>query len=350
MKKINLLIIGMGRASRQLSEYLVSKPWFHLAGVVDIDPEAQANACTYFKREDVPWYPDLDKALGETSADAVIINTHAWLHYEHAQKCLDAGLHVIVAKPFTHSFESALKLVDKAAKKSLKLCVAQQARYTRHFRSLNQFVQGNELGRISTASYINRVVRPDAGNLGDVPEPVLSELSSHHFDTILTSFEGSDPEWVMCHAYKAPWSPYEGHCMVDAMFAFEGGIQLLYHAGFSHDESKYEFHLQGEAGFLNCRGKHFIGAETEYIIGSNGKDPCGIDLEKRQPSDPAWSVFLDQWHRYLVGDEEPPFAGRGNLKIMAMIDAAIESSAKGERVALKDNSRYHQAFTPSTIS
>ena len=119
MKKLELLIIGMGRASRQLSPFLVSKPWFHLAGVVDIDPEAQANACSYFNRESVPWYSDLDKTLGELSVDAVIINTHAWLHYEHAQKCLDAGLHVVVAKPFTHSYESASELVKLASDKSL---------------------------------------------------------------------------------------------------------------------------------------------------------------------------------------------------------------------------------------
>ena len=344
MKKIHILLVGMGRASRQMSPYLTSKPWFSLAGVVDVDPHAVENAKRYFNREEIPFFPDLETALAEVSADAAIINTHAWLHFEHAEKCLNAGLDVIAAKPFTHSFDSASALVELAAGRSLKLCVGQQGRYDRQFRSLRGFLNDGKLGRVNTASYVNRVPRPAVGNLGETAEPVLFELSSHHFDTILSTFDGCDPEWVMCNSYKTAWSPYKGHCMVDAIIAFEGGINLLYHTGFTHHDPKYEFHLQGEKGFLSCRGRHFNAADIRYTFGSQDNDAAPIDIESGYPIGNAWDIMLEKWHRYLTKDEGTPFVGSSNLKIMAMIDAAVESSAKGARVEIKNNKRYAKVF------
>ena len=64
----------------------------------------------------------------------------------------------------------------------------------------------------------------------------------------------------------------------------------------------------------------------------------------RMPPVNPWEPFLDTWHKYVTNGGEPPFSGRNNLKIFALLSAAIESTDRGESAAVADNPRYAVAF------
>jgi predicted dehydrogenase len=72
-------------------------------------------------------------------------------------------------------------------------------------------------------------------------------------------------------------------------------------------------------------------------------------LDAGQPAVSPWAPFFDHWHHYLVhgalaDGSEPPFTGRSNLKVFALLSAGIESIESGRPVEVAGNPRYAAAF------
>jgi len=67
------------------------------------------------------WNPvyDLDTALGQNVYDAAIICTPNHLHIPYAQKAVDAGLHIFVEKPLSHTMEGVDNLIAYQNQKGL---------------------------------------------------------------------------------------------------------------------------------------------------------------------------------------------------------------------------------------
>ncbi len=110
-------------------------------------------------------FGDYDRALEECDCDAVVLLTPAHLHHEHVRLALQAGRHVLVEKPFTHSHREAVALVQLAKQKRLKLAVDQNLRYLPLIRTLRTAIASRELGAVGYVSLINNRYRPDPRNL-----------------------------------------------------------------------------------------------------------------------------------------------------------------------------------------
>lgn len=66
---------------------------------------------------------DLNQVWEDTEVTSVIIAVPTPVHYEIADRALDAGKHVFLEKPGTTSYENLDKLVKKAKEKNLRLAV-----------------------------------------------------------------------------------------------------------------------------------------------------------------------------------------------------------------------------------
>src|SRR5262245_21794658 len=66
-------------------------------------------------------FGDVDSLLKETSPDVVHITTPPQSHFELTRKCLSAGCHVYVEKPFSVNYAEARSMVALAEQKNLKL-------------------------------------------------------------------------------------------------------------------------------------------------------------------------------------------------------------------------------------
>ncbi len=133
--------------------------------------------------------------------------------------------------------------------------------------------------------------------------------------------------------------------MVNATIAFSGGLHVLYHGGFSSQAPMYEFRVEGTTGALRCRGLHMSNDTMSYevapALGQFAPSAIDAGVESQDPFRP----FFALWRDYVQGGAEPPFSGRNNLRVMAMLCAAIDSLAgDGKRIAIAANPRYHGAF------
>ncbi len=342
--QLRCLFIGFGNISRAMLPVFREKPWFAPAGVVDIDPEARRRGIATMGLPEDASFEKLPDALRAVEADVVVVNTPSEWHYEHTRIAVEAGKHVLVAKPITNSYDEAAELVLLAEEAGVTLSVGQQIRYNRHYGSLRRFVRKGRLGDVEAAWFMNSKPRPKVQNLGVLPQPAIFENSCHHFDAFLSIFEGRAPEWTMCDGFVPSWSPYPGPCMINAMIGFEGGLHMQYHGGFSSRAPMYEFRMEGTEGALACHGLHMSNDTMSYEFApALGKfKPAEIDADI--PVANPFVRFLDLWYVYVRGDEPPPFSGRNNLKVMAIAEAGVRSMEKGRRVEIAGNPHFVEAF------
>ena len=343
------LIVGMGGLSQAMSKLLSQYNWQRTVGVVDIRPESLQKAQADLDLPDDGLFSDLDRALAESPADVVLINTPSEYHFVQCKAALLAGKDVLVAKPITNNFEEAVELVDLAASLGRKLCVGQQMRFHRHFQALRSFVASGELGRVEMANFFNAKPRHKALNLKGMSQPVLYEASCHHFDSLLGVFAQNVPEAILCDGFRPSWSVYDGPCSVNGLINWSDGLHMLYHGGFSSQSDLYEFRLEGERGALRCRGIHMSNDTMHYDFARRGENFTERAIDENTPLVNPWTTFFEQWHSYmaigaLADGSEPHFTARNNLKVFAMLSAGIDSIETGCRVQIAGNPRYRRAF------
>lgn len=348
--KIRCIVVGAGSISRTMLRELSAKPWYETAAVVDVRKEALAEAAGRLQLPETALFTDLSRALREAPADAVLVNTPSELHGEQSRAAIDAGLHVLVAKPITNDYEQAVALVELAAEKNVTLSVGQQMRYNRHYTAVQRFLDAGKLGAVEVVFFQNSKPRPNPANLARMDQPALYENACHHFDTFLALFEGCEPEWVSCDGFLPSWSPYAGPCMVNALIRFSGTLHLLYHGGFSSRAPMYEFRLEGEGGALSCHGLHMSNDTMDYEFAPALGAFAPIRIDDGIPAQSPWVRFFDDWHDYVNGGPEPLFSGRNNLKVFALLSAAIDSVASSRPVEIAGNPRYAGAFRAAALS
>ncbi len=343
--ELRYLVVGYGGVSRGMCRTLEDTSWAGPVAVADVSEEALAAAAGDLSLPAESLFTDLGEALDTCDANAALINTPSELHDEQSKAALEAGLHVLVAKPITNDFQQAVELVDLAAAKGLTLSVGQQIRYNRHYTAVREFVEAGRLGSVEAAWFMNSKPRPKVANLGQMAQPALCENACHHFDSFLAVFgDDRQPEWISCDGFVPSWSAYAGPCMANALIRFSGGLHVSYHGGFSSQSTMYEFRLEGTGGALCCHGLHMSNDEMRYEFApALGKfEP--IEIDTHIPARNPWMGLFDAWRDYVAGGPEPPFSGRNNLKAFAMLSAAIESAETNSTVEIAGNPKYVRAF------
>ena len=344
-KKTRCIIIGLGGISLHEMPFLLKKEWYETAAIVDVRDESLAKARSLLSLPNSSLFKDLDEAYDKAEADVAIINTPSELHYGQAKAALEAGLNVLVAKPITNKYEEAVELVELAQEKKLNLSVNQQVRYNRHYQAVTRFVASGKLGHVEFVNFLNTKPRHKALNLKDIDQPAMYEMACHHFDSLMAILPGRDPERISCDGFLPSWSVYTGPCMVNGLIELSGGLHVLYHGGFSSQANCYELRLEGSKGVLRCRGLHMSKDTMTYEFAERGKgfevsQEVDADIPAKNPMIP----FFDIWHEYLLGGPEPPFSGRNNLKVFALLSAGIDSIVSRQPVKVADNPRYSSAF------
>ena len=345
--KIRLIALGVGGVSRGMLSALREKPWHELVAAVDLSEEALAHTAAANGLPPSALYGDLAAALDEAAADAVMINTPSELHAQGAEAVLRAGLTPLVAKPMSNDFDDAVALTKLAAEEGIKLGVAQQMRYRRHYLSVAEFVATGALGEVEQIYFLSAKPRHQPRNLAHFAQPVLWDMSCHHLDSLFSILPDLVPEAVVCDGFRPSWTVYDSDCMINGLLRFQGGARMLYHAGYSTQASCYELRLEGTLGVLRSRGIHMSNDAMTYEFARRGADFSPIDLDRGRPPTQPWALFFDHWQNWLNGGDERHFSGRRNLKVLATIDAAIESLARGAFVPVAGNPRYQAAFEDS---
>src|SRR6185295_17750490 len=132
MKKINWGIIGCGDVTEVKSGPAFNK--VKNSALVAVMRRNTEKAKDYARRHQVPkWYDNAANLIGDPEVNAVYIATPPSSHEEYTLAAIEAGKPVYVEKPMTINFASAIKMMNAANAKKVKLVVAHYRREQPYF-------------------------------------------------------------------------------------------------------------------------------------------------------------------------------------------------------------------------
>jgi predicted dehydrogenase len=129
---------------------------------------------------------DYKELLHKPDLDAVAIATPVKTHYPLAKEFLSQGKHVLIEKPMTHSYDTALELVKLAEEKERVLMVGHTFEYTAAVNKIKSIVENGELGKILYISCIRvnlGLFQPDINVVWDLAPHDISIILYIHGET-----------------------------------------------------------------------------------------------------------------------------------------------------------------------
>jgi scyllo-inositol 2-dehydrogenase (NADP+) len=142
---VNVALIGFGFAGRVFHAPVISAvPGLHLSAILQRSSDDAASV--YPKARVVK---SVDEWLAIDDIRVVVIATPNISHYPLAKQCLLASRDVVIDKPFTTTYAEAAELVELAEQRGRLLTVYQNLRFNGDFRTVEELLRSQRLGRIA---------------------------------------------------------------------------------------------------------------------------------------------------------------------------------------------------------
>jgi predicted dehydrogenase len=165
-------VIGVGSMGRNHARVYRELPTADLVGVYDADEaSARAVADEYDTR-----YRSLDELLSVCEAVSIAVPTE--YHFDTAHECIDAGVDVLVEKPFVESVEEGERLIEFADERDVLLQVGHIERFNPAVSTLMDLVDDLDVIAVDTHRLGPPVDR-------DIDESAVMDLMIHDLDILL---------------------------------------------------------------------------------------------------------------------------------------------------------------------
>lgn len=159
MDKIRYGIIGLKGAGRYHVQFANKIENIELVALSDTD-EAFLNDKS--KEYGVRAFKDYRDMLAAGIVDAASIATPSYLHFEMGMNCLQAGVHVLMEKPFATKVSDAEAMIKLAKEKRLKLAVMHQYRTHRSSQILKEVIESGSIGKVQRVLWTWNEFRPES--------------------------------------------------------------------------------------------------------------------------------------------------------------------------------------------
>jgi len=337
---LRLVQVGMGGWGRQWMKTTVSAP--AVAAVGYVDPSADARAATI--RAGAPpkrVFADLETALRATEADAALVTTAIEFHVPLAIQGLDAGLHVLLEKPFAPTLDEAASAVRAAAAAGRTLMISQNYRHHPAPRLAAELVAKGEVGAVSSVSvdFRRHPIRHMAWarQHHNLPQPLLADMAIHQFD-LFRLVLGREPVWVEMESINPPSSGYRDPPAAFGLISFDGDVPASYRGSWISRGRQTpwggEWRLEGDVGALEWASRTDTTAPDTFRLLTASGAARPIALPKLAAIDRAGS--LAAFVQAVRSGTEPETSGRRNLGTLVLSIAAIRSATERRRVAIAE--------------
>ena len=147
MAKIRTAILGYGRSGSTMHAGAIenNSELFEMTAVCDIDPARRDEAA---KRFDCKVYEDYHTMLAKEELDLVSIITRSDQHAQMACDCMEAGVNVLVTKPWAVNAGEAESMIDAQKRTGKMLLPWLPARWGCDLRRLQQLITENTIGNV----------------------------------------------------------------------------------------------------------------------------------------------------------------------------------------------------------
>lgn len=279
-------LVGFGLAGRVFhGPLLAANPRFDVAAIVTSDPARQADARHRHPDASVVGSPD---GLWERAddLDLVVIASPPMTHVPLAKAAVDAGLAVVVDKPFCATAAEASELVTYASAAGQQLTVFQNRRWDSDFLTLRREIAAGSLGEVrQLESRFERWkapgVDPAKAWRSEAPSEaggVVYDLGSHLIDQAIQLMGPVVDLHAEITSYGGAAGPDDGFL---SLRHAGGGVSRLWMSSVAGQVGP-RFRVLGSDGAFLSWG--FDVQESQLAAGISPRDPTyGLPLEESWP-------------------------------------------------------------------
>ncbi len=339
MAVFKALLVGAGGMGQNWGRTLKANPEVEVAGWVDVKPGAAAAAADALALPGISTGEDLGKALADVKPDFVVDVTIPEAHHAVTLQALAAGVPVLGEKPMASTLAEAREMVAASEKSGKLYMVSQSRRYDARLHALRQLVaeQTGPLGILNTDFYIGAHF---GGFRDEMASVLLLDMAIHTFDAA-RYVSGADPVSVYCEEFNPEWSWYTGASSATALFEMTGGLRYTYRGSWASEgrDTSWEANWRGVGprGTAVWDGTAAAPPSAGVVRGTEGfiRESDTVEGVVRHDAPGGIAGSLADFLNALQTGETPMGECRDNIKSLAMVFAAIESSASGRRVRVE---------------
>ncbi|WEO76241.1 Gfo/Idh/MocA family oxidoreductase [Cryobacterium sp. SO2] len=200
-------VIGYGLSGRVFhAPFLAANPDFSLDVIVTSNAERGAAALEAYPSVQV--LATAEELFARGDLDLVVIGTPPETHVPLAHAALDAGLAVVIDKPFSTNSHDGWELLNRAASLGLPITVFQNRRWDGDFLTLRALLADGALGEVYTFESRFESFRPGparswkAGATPAAGGGILFDLGAHLIDQAVQLFGPIDDVTAEVHSRR----------------------------------------------------------------------------------------------------------------------------------------------------
>jgi predicted dehydrogenase len=285
-------------------------------------------------------FTDLGEALAERPDAAVIANPTSE-HVRTARAAAEAGCHLFIEKPISHSTEGLAELLESVERRGLAAFVAFQFRFHPGLQRLHELISTGALGSIAAAHIVNGEFLPAWHPYEDYRDthPARRDLGGGCLN--IQSHELDYAQWL----FGMPSRVYAvgGH-LSNLEVDVEDSVSLLLSCGNGAGRFPVHVHLdylqrppQRVCEVIGDRGK----VRYDYYLNQvelHNTDASDVHLERFDPFDRN-DMFVNEIRHFLScvrGVERPVVDLREGIRSLRVAMAAHQSLRTGQAVDVHD--------------
>ena len=359
-KKARIAIIGTGWIAESHVSALKKMEDVEIVALADLIPGKAEAFAKKFGIEGAKFYLSDEELIAaeKDNLDCVSICTYNTQHAPCAIHALDAGLHVLLEKPFTVTLDEAIEVM-KAEKRSGKiLTIGFQPRMSENMQMIKKIVDSGELGKVY-------YIQAGGGRRRGIPTPfgtsfieketggigAMGDIGCYSLDMLLNAvgypkpltvtgytsdFFGKDPAYYPTHPEYAEKFGVEDFAA--GFIRLEGGIML-------------DFRISWAMNMNTCGDALILGTKGGLRIPStdcwNGEfnTPLKVyktigdqTLEYEVPMKPASDFFFKKMRSFIDAVKNGGEATVPSSQIVinqAIIDGIVKSAKLGKEIEVE---------------
>ena len=330
---VRLGLIGVGAVPQTAHLPILAKMrGVQVTALCDNDGEKTRAIAQRYGVPDV--FTDIEDLLEQEELDAVIVATPNHLHEPHVLAALKAGVHVLCGRPLALSVRGVERIIAAASKADRVVQVDNHNRFRADTQTLNQFLRGGELGRLTGvrcgAYQLKRALgdwryrRPEAGG------GAFMELGYPLLDLALWIADFATPVRVSAQMERGRGATAVEDSML-VQLECAAGISFSFDVNWNYfgEEDRFWFELHATRGSGRL-------APLRVIKELNGRpmdvSPSGASARE--------SAFLQSYRAQLAHfvavvrgdvDYEPP---EDQVVVHKVLEAIYKSAEEGKEISL----------------
>ncbi|MCC6446534.1 MAG: Gfo/Idh/MocA family oxidoreductase [Armatimonadetes bacterium] len=333
MAREKAVVVGAGGISNAWFGPLVQEE-VNVAAVVDLRLEAARGQIEKYGLS-AEASTDLKAMLEKHRPDFAVDLTIPESHCSVTCAALEAGCHVVSEKPMASGMEEARKMVRAAEKTGRMYMVSQSRRWDARHKSIQEAVARGRIGELTTVDCGFYLGAHFGGFRDEMPSPLILDMAIHHFD-LVRYMAGADPVAVYAKEFNPKGSWYKGDAAALCIFEMTDGVMFAYRGSWCsegcHTDWNGNWRFVGASGsILYEQGEAPRGQAVAGDTGFN-RPLNDFQVSLSEVAREGMHGGLGEMLNYLRTGAVPQTECHDNIKSLAMVFAAIESSRTGQRV------------------